>query len=152
MSGTLLDNTHAILSTTFSARSTLHLQTTIQLLNFNAIYGNDPNPTSPIFRPLSSASIKTWRVDDSSKIRATTGGVSDNFAAALCEQHVQALFLLILEDSGDGALSTTLRRELGFAAHHAIYHLAMIKRILVKEQQVAFESTPCTAQYDKRQQ
>jgi hypothetical protein len=69
-------------------------------------------------------------------------------------EEVSAYFML----SGDGnefQLPTTIRRELGFAAHHAIHHMAMIK-IIVQEtlrlptdmMPLEFGKAPSTINYD----
>ena len=71
---------------------------------------------------------------------------------------IQASFLLSSsKDSRDMALSSTIGRELGFAAHHAIHHMAMIKIIAIEtigldpsELPPDFGKAPSTVKFENR--
>ena len=73
---------------------------------------------------------------------------------------VQAYFMLS-GDSSDGeyALTSSIGRELGFAAHHAIHHMAMVKLIATQTVGLAeedfpegFGRAPSTVRFDHQQQ
>ena len=65
--------------------------------------------------------------------------------------------------SGDASdpemrLTSTIGRELGFAAHHALHHLAMVKVICIhtigledKELGLDFGKAPSTIRFDNKQ-
>mmetsp|Transcript_22642 Transcript_22642/g.33507 ORF Transcript_22642/g.33507 Transcript_22642/m.33507 type:complete len:224 (+) Transcript_22642:66-737(+) len=60
---------------------------------------------------------------------------NDNDAMDIMDASVNASFMLSSDASGAEAemdLPSTIGRELGFAAHHAIHHLAMVKIIAVQ--------------------
>jgi hypothetical protein len=71
-------------------------------------------------------------------------------------QPVQAHFML----SGDGnefALPSTIQRELGFCAHHAIHHMAMIRLIAenhigLKDLPADFGRAPSTVHHDLQEE
>ena len=73
---------------------------------------------------------------------------------------VHACFVLSGDATDESALPSTLDRELGFCAHHAIHHLAMVK-IIVDNNTIAndpldlppdFGRAPSTIQYDSHNQ
>jgi hypothetical protein len=75
------------------------------------------------------------------------------------DHHVEACFMLSGDDVREYALPSTAARELGFAVHHAIHHMAMIKIIVVHtlhipeaELPVGFGRAPSTQNYDRQQQ
>lgn len=70
---------------------------------------------------------------------------------------VQACFMLSGGSESESALPSTIGRELGFAAHHAIHHMAMIKIIATNpiigdlnedELPADFGKAPSTINYD----
>lgn len=74
---------------------------------------------------------------------------------------VNAMFMLSGDSSEEIQLSSTVARELGFAAHHAIHHLAMIKIIAtqsvvgqLKESDLPsdFGRAPSTVNFDQGRQ
>jgi hypothetical protein len=75
-------------------------------------------------------------------------------------QPVEAYFMLSGDSESESALPSTIARELGFAAHHAIHHMAMIKIIATnpnigdldeKELPANFGKAPSTINFDMGQ-
>jgi hypothetical protein len=76
------------------------------------------------------------------------------------DQSVQACFMLSGDIGSESALPSTIARELGFAAHHAIHHMAMIKIIATnpnigdldeRELPANFGKAPSTINFDMSQ-
>ena len=74
-----------------------------------------------------------------------------------CQTPVNAFFMLHSDPGNDSelALSSTVSRELGFAAHHAIHHMALVKIIATNylkmnedELPLNFGRAPSTIQSD----
>lgn len=72
---------------------------------------------------------------------------------------VTAYFNLAADDSAEIGLPSTVERELGFCAHHAIHHLAMVRIICLQtvglsevELPEGFGRAPSTILFDKRQE
>ena len=73
---------------------------------------------------------------------------------------VRACFLLSGDSQDEFSLSSTIERELGFVAHHAIHHLAMVKIISMHTLELlppgglpeGFGMAPSTIVYDKNSQ
>ena len=104
--------------------------------------------------------------DDLLLLSTTTREEEENEEAtvkALLQRPVHACFMLSSsslssEQDHAAALPSTVARELGFAAHHAIHHMAMIKIIAthgqvgkldpVKDLPADFGRAPSTVQYD----
>ena len=77
---------------------------------------------------------------------------SDN----LENKEVQACFMLSGDNTEEFKLPSTAARELGFAAHHAIHHLAMVKIIALHTAKLPAEDLPAdfgrapsTVNYDR---
>jgi hypothetical protein len=76
----------------------------------------------------------------------------------ILNQPVKASFLLSADDSNEMELQSTIGRELGFAAHHAIHHMAMVKIICTETIGLAadkdlpsdFGKAPSTIQFDSK--
>uniref|UniRef100_A0A7S1Z2V2 DinB-like domain-containing protein n=1 Tax=Trieres chinensis TaxID=1514140 RepID=A0A7S1Z2V2_TRICV len=76
-------------------------------------------------------------VDESRKRIVSVAKVFDDLSTAVAtgsEEGVGDLpvwtnFFLSADERGETALKSTIARELGFAAHHAIHHMAMVKII-----------------------
>jgi hypothetical protein len=64
---------------------------------------------------------------------------SDN---AKSNQEVQAYFVLSGDDPNEFQLPTTVEREMGFAAHHAIHHMALVKIIAKHTLGIASDALP----------
>lgn len=83
---------------------------------------------------------------------------------ALVVRPVTAYFLLSSDSSSsssnEAGLPSTVGRELGFAAHHAMHHMALLQRILVIESKILtadelppnFGTAPSTTAYHNQQQ
>lgn len=76
--------------------------------------------------------------------------------ADLVFQPVQANFFLTADESDEFGLASTIGRELGFAAHHAIHHMAMIRIAALnscglseKDLPGDFGRAPSTIQHDR---
>jgi hypothetical protein len=72
---------------------------------------------------------------------------------------VTAYFNLAADDDAEIGLPSTIERELGFTAHHAIHHLAMVRIICLQtvglsedELPQGFGRAPSTILFDKKQQ
>lgn len=86
-------------------------------------------------------------------IDCTLKAISSNEVAEDAMQRVEAIFYL--EGGSEApqvALPSTLCRELGFAVHHAIHHMAMV-RIIVQQQGLSnipddFGRAPSTVRHD----
>ena len=72
---------------------------------------------------------------------------------------VTAYFNLVADDDAEIGLPSTVERELGFCAHHAIHHLAMVRIICVQtvglsehELPDGFGRAPSTILFDKKQE
>ena len=72
---------------------------------------------------------------------------------------VTAYFNLAADDSAEIGLPSTVERELGFCAHHAIHHLAMVRIICLQtvglsedELPEGFGRAPSTILFDKRRE
>lgn len=75
------------------------------------------------------------------------------------EQPVQAHFMLSGDIDTEYGLTSSIGRELGFAAHHAIHHLALVKLIATQTAGLkdtdlpdGFGRAPSTIRFDKKQQ
>jgi hypothetical protein len=75
-------------------------------------------------------------------------------------QPVQACFILSGDSDSEASLPSTIARELGFAVHHAIHHMAMIKIIVTnpnigdldeRELPVNFGKAPSTINFELNQ-
>lgn len=93
-----------------------------------------------VFRSLNTAIV------DGDEVIATTTPVT-------------AYFNLAADDSAEIGLPSTVERELGFCAHHAIHHLAMVRIICLQtvglsevELPEGFGRAPSTILFDKRQE
>ena len=73
---------------------------------------------------------------------------------------VKACFMLSGDSESESSLPSTIARELGFAAHHAIHHMAMVKVIVTNpniggldegELPVNFGKAPSTINYETSQ-
>ena len=72
---------------------------------------------------------------------------------------VTAFFNLAADDDSEIGLPSTVERELGFCAHHAIHHLAMVRIICLQtvglsedELPEGFGRAPSTILFDKKQE
>ena len=102
------------------------------------------------------------------EINAAVGGVSseaeeqdreERLASHIVHGPVHANFYLTADadgESSESALPSTVGRELGFAAHHAIHHMAMVKVIALHSAGLDeddlppdFGRAPSTVRYDK---
>ena len=70
---------------------------------------------------------------------------------------VQACFMLSGDSEKEYALASTIGRELGFAAHHAIHHMALVKLIATEtiglnetDLPDGFGRAPSTINFDRR--
>ena len=86
-----------------------------------------------------------------------TNSSSNNKDSSVVQQTpVQAFFMLDGDsNSGEYALTSTIGRELGFAAHHAIHHMAMVKLIATQtvgltenDLPTGFGRAPSTVRFD----
>lgn len=66
---------------------------------------------------------------DIDKVLRSSG--NDKTMAETADTPVMACFFLSGDSDDEFLLSSTLERELGFVAHHAIHHLAMVKIIAI---------------------
>ena len=80
---------------------------------------------------LSNLSNEWWDADDSQSQQSQQR-----------QPVVYACFMLSGQNSQEFRLPTTIPRELGFAVHHAIHHMAMIKIIAIETLQIPPESLP----------
>ena len=86
--------------------------------------------------------------------------VHSNSNDAVQQFPVQAYFMLDGDsDSGEYALTSSIGRELGFAAHHAIHHMAMVKLIATETVGLTeddlpngFGRAPSTLRFDNEQE
>lgn len=86
--------------------------------------------------------------------------VHNNSKDAVQQIPVQAYFMLDGDsDSGEYALTSSIGRELGFAAHHAIHHMAMVKLIATQtvgltddDLPSGFGRAPSTVRHDLEQE
>ncbi len=77
----------------------------------------------------------------------------------LTSTSVTALFNLTADSNDEIGLPSTVGRELGFVAHHAIHHMALVKIIAMHtlgfeeyDLPVGFGRAPSTILFEKRQQ
>jgi hypothetical protein len=86
--------------------------------------------------------------------------MSDNTAHIVPKQElpVQAYFMLSGDDDTEYALTSSIGRELGFAAHHAIHHMAMVKIIAThtagldeRDLPAGFGKAPSTQNFENSQ-
>ncbi len=77
----------------------------------------------------------------------------------LTSTSVTALFNLTADSNDEIGLPSTVVRELGFVAHHAIHHMALVKIIAMHtlgfeeyDLPVGFGRAPSTILFEKRQQ
>lgn len=77
----------------------------------------------------------------------------------IVSQKVNASFMLSSDGNEETELESTIGRELGFCAHHAIHHMAMIKIIATQtlgiheeELPIDFGRAPSTVRFDKNNQ
>jgi len=89
------------------------------------------------------------------KEKNSNNGDPNNFVG---KESVNAYFMLGGDPTKDGEvkLTTTVQRELGFVAHHAMHHMAMVKIIAmhtlgIKEHElpIDFGRAPSTVQFDQ---
>ena len=80
----------------------------------------------------------------------------DDLAKHIIHSPVHAQFYLTADEGEESKLPSTVGRELGFVAHHAIHHLAMVKVIALhsaglteEELPDAFGRAPSTIKYDR---
>jgi hypothetical protein len=102
---------------------------------------------------------------DLAESRKRLSDVTDVFTSlntAIGDAHsatpVTAYFNLSVDDDGEIGLPSTIERELGFTAHHAIHHLAMVRIICLQtiglsedELPQGFGRAPSTILFDRRQ-
>jgi hypothetical protein len=67
------------------------------------------------------------------KIASLIDDLGSTASDAVTEHPVGAMFMLSGDADTEFRLHSTVARELGFAAHHAIHHLAMVKIIAINE-------------------
>lgn len=99
---------------------------------------------------MDEAEARIRRVQQLLREQATSKGDHDN------ADHASVLACFMLSGDGDEfQLPSTIHRELGFAAHHAIHHLAMVKIIALETLQLSpdimpldFGKAPSTINYD----
>lgn len=72
---------------------------------------------------------------------ATTANNSEELATYVANSPVHAQFFLTADEC-ESQLPSTVARELGFAAHHAIHHLAMVKVIALQTAGLNEEDLP----------
>jgi hypothetical protein len=103
-----------------------------------------------------------WDMDEAKKWIKQVEGVFRNLSDTtthpekLMRRSVNAKFYLSGDESDEFALPSTIARELGFAAHHAIHHLALVKLIATGHAQLdpsdlpeGFGRAPSTLHHDK---
>lgn len=92
------------------------------------------------------------------RVEAQLEGVTSNPAYISVTSHpIRACFMLSGDSELEYNLPSTVARELGFAAHHAIHHLAMVRIIATKtvglsdlELPQDFGRAPSTVNYDQQ--
>jgi hypothetical protein len=98
-----------------------------QMIHYDTRERNTPDE-----HDWTAARVRIERVakmlEDVAMLSATTATATDNMDAVSNRIEVQACFMLSGDENGtEYALPSSIVRELGFAAHHAIHHMAMIK-------------------------
>lgn len=85
--------------------------------------------------------------------------ICDDKLMKTSSQPVRAYFNISADDDAEIGLASTIERELGFAAHHAIHHMAMVKIICLHtldltqdELPNGFGRAPSTILFDKMQE
>lgn len=80
----------------------------------------------------------------------------DDLAKHIIHSPVHAQFYLTADEGEESNLPSTVGRELGFVAHHAIHHMAMVKVIALQSAGLseedlpdAFGRAPSTIKYDR---
>ena len=81
---------------------------------------------------------------------------SDSYIPVM-DHRVQACFMLTGDDEKEFALPSTAARELGFAVHHAIHHMAMVRIICLQTLKMpesdlpaSLGKAPSTQNYERR--
>ena len=67
--------------------------------------------------------------------------VSESYIPVM-DHRIEARFMLSGDDEAEFPLPSTAARELGFAAHHAIHHLAMVKIIALQTAKLSESDLP----------
>lgn len=100
--------------------------------------------------------LETAASSSSSSSSSPTTSSSTSLPTSWGNLPVQASFCLSGESDQEHVLPSTVARELGFAAHHAIHHLAMIKILVLGEQWLSpndlppdFGRAPSTLRHDE---
>ena len=83
-------------------------------------------------------------------------GEGEDIAKHIIHSPVHAQFYLTADEGEESKLPSTVGRELGFVAHHAIHHMAMVKVIALQSAGLteedlpdAFGRAPSTIKYDR---
>eukprot|EP00563_Minutocellus_polymorphus_P001440 CAMPEP_0181035756 /NCGR_PEP_ID=MMETSP1070-20121207/8489_1 /TAXON_ID=265543 /ORGANISM="Minutocellus polymorphus, Strain NH13" /LENGTH=223 /DNA_ID=CAMNT_0023113329 /DNA_START=155 /DNA_END=826 /DNA_ORIENTATION=- len=86
----------------------------------------------------------------------TNANVTEELASHIIHSPVHAQFYLTADEGEESKLPSTVGRELGFVAHHAIHHMAMVKVIALQsagldEEELpdGFGRAPSTIKYDR---
>lgn len=66
----------------------------------------------------------------------------EELASFIANSPVNAQFFLTADENEESKLPSTVARELGFAAHHAIHHLAMVRVIALETAGLSVEDLP----------
>ena len=75
-------------------------------------------------------------------ISTTSDDNTKQFASHVANSPVDAHFFLTADENEESKLPSTVARELGFAAHHAIHHLAMVRVIALETAGLSVEDLP----------
>lgn len=97
-------------------------------------------------------------VDVFQSIQPQDGDSSDGTTINIAKSPITAYFNLSADSNDEIGLPSTIGRELGFAAHHAIHHMAMVKIIAVQtcgleegDLPHGFGRAPSTVIFDRKQ-
>ena len=92
----------------------------------------------------------------SNAVSSPDASQGEDLAEHIIHSPVHAQFYLTADEGEESKLPSTVGRELGFVAHHAIHHMAMVKVIALqsaglKEDDLpdAFGRAPSTIKYDR---
>ena len=92
----------------------------------------------------------------SDAMSSTDTSQGENLAKHIIHSPVHAQFYLTADEGEESKLPSTVGRELGFVAHHAIHHMAMVKVIALQSAGLgeddlpdAFGRAPSTIKYDR---
>ena len=92
----------------------------------------------------------------SNAVSSPDASQGEDLAKHIIHSPVHAQFYLTADEGEESKLPSTVGRELGFVAHHAIHHMAMVKVIALQSAGLseddlpdAFGRAPSTIKYDR---